>query len=301
LLETDWRGLFAAVPTLFDKSGGLDEPGLAAHVRRLAMAGVESFTVLGAAGESAALTLEERRRVLDVTRDAAGDHAVLLAGVVGPDVEAGRVQAEQAATAGCDGLLVPPAPFLGADEGEAVAFVRTVARNVALPVMLDSSAEASNAPATPAMLDALAEENMLVAVAQATGSTEFLGRVRDALDDRFSLFWNADETAPEALAAAADGWVSLAVNIFPEECVALYRHGHAGDFTVVRRLGAWMGPVLRLCAGPRRTPAVKLAMQIMEHGNETMRSPLIPLSGSRRAALEAAMAQAIDTRLTFPF
>ena len=65
-------GLFPALVTPFKEDESLDEYGLGLLVERLVRQGADGLYVCGSSGEAMLLSLEERKRVLEIVMDAAG-------------------------------------------------------------------------------------------------------------------------------------------------------------------------------------------------------------------------------------
>jgi 4-hydroxy-tetrahydrodipicolinate synthase len=125
----------------FDADLRIDEPAYRRHLRNLAgVDGVTALTVNGHAAEVHALSFDEQRRVLEITKDEVGDSVPVLAGVYADgSLEAGRL-ARMAEGAGADGLLIfpPQSLALGGQlrPEAAVAHWRHVTDRTGLPLIL---------------------------------------------------------------------------------------------------------------------------------------------------------------------
>jgi 4-hydroxy-tetrahydrodipicolinate synthase len=106
----------AVTVTPFDAGGAVDLDANAALVRRLIGAGVKVITPNGNTGEFYALTPDERRRVLESTVAAAGDGAIVLAGV-GLDAFSAAEAARHARDHGARAVMVhqPVHPYVTAE------------------------------------------------------------------------------------------------------------------------------------------------------------------------------------------
>lgn len=105
-----FTGVGVALLTLFDDDGEVDAPATAALASRLVAAGVRAVVVAGTTGEAAALTLEERRRLLNAVRSEVGGGAAVLAGTGAPSARQAVQLTRDAVDHGADALLVLSPP-----------------------------------------------------------------------------------------------------------------------------------------------------------------------------------------------
>ncbi|MGR6916811.1 dihydrodipicolinate synthase family protein [[Actinomadura] parvosata] len=106
----------AVTVTPFDADGAVDLDANAKLVRRLVDAGVKVLTPNGNTGEFYALTPDERRRMMESTAEAAGDDAIVLAGV-GLDAFSAIEAARHARDHGAQAVMVhqPVHPYVAAE------------------------------------------------------------------------------------------------------------------------------------------------------------------------------------------
>src|SRR5690606_19922274 len=106
--EPLWRGVAAALITLFDDEGAVDLVATATHARRLVDHGVRALLVAGTTGEADALTDAERRALVAAVRDAVPSEIPVLAGAGGSWTGQAVDRVRAVVDAGADALLVPP-------------------------------------------------------------------------------------------------------------------------------------------------------------------------------------------------
>ena len=107
-------GVIPACLLPFDGSLAIDEPAYRRHLRDVAsVAGISAITINGHASEVHALTFEEQRRVLEITRDELGSALPIVQGVYATASGEGARIARMAAAGSADALLVFPPASLG--------------------------------------------------------------------------------------------------------------------------------------------------------------------------------------------
>lgn len=134
-------GVIPACLLPFRSDLSIDESAYRHHLRDVtSVKGISAITVNGHASEVHALTADEQRRVLAITRDALGDRCPIIAGIyTGSSLEAGRL-ARMAEEEGARALLVfpPESAALGGQLRPEVAHAHfeRIAAATSLPLIL---------------------------------------------------------------------------------------------------------------------------------------------------------------------
>jgi dihydrodipicolinate synthase/N-acetylneuraminate lyase len=76
------RGVYAPTITAFEKDESVSLSGTRAFVKFLLAQGIEGLVPLGSSGEPLALTMDERKAVLDAVMAEAGGKVPIMAGIV---------------------------------------------------------------------------------------------------------------------------------------------------------------------------------------------------------------------------
>jgi len=103
-------GVGVALVTLFDDDGEVDAPATAALASRLVDAGMQAVVVAGSTGEGAALTSDERVRLLDAVRDSVDGAVPVLAGTGAPSARQAAALTIDAVEHGADAVLTLSPP-----------------------------------------------------------------------------------------------------------------------------------------------------------------------------------------------
>src|SRR5262249_45690375 len=83
LMRTRWTGCGTALVTPFTASNALNEAGMRRLARRQVDAGIHFLVPYGTTGETPTLSAAERRRVVELVVEEAGDKVPILAGAGG--------------------------------------------------------------------------------------------------------------------------------------------------------------------------------------------------------------------------
>jgi 4-hydroxy-tetrahydrodipicolinate synthase len=217
------RGVYSPTITAFEKDESVSLSGTRAFVRFLLSQGVDGLVPLGSSGEPLALTMAERKAVLDAVMAEAGDRVPILAGIVEYSTRAAVEFGLYARSVGCKGLMVMPPYGFRPPKRDVFDHFRRVREAVGLPVMLYNVPGTSGIDITPEEVQRLAEEGVVQSV---KWSTAEVSRVRDTkllCGQTFTVFVGNDLIAFEGLAVGADGWISCLPMIVPSRAVKLHR------------------------------------------------------------------------------
>jgi 4-hydroxy-tetrahydrodipicolinate synthase len=217
------RGVYAPTITAFEKDEDVSLAGTRAFVRFLLAQGVDGLVPLGSSGEPLALTMDERKAVLDAVTAEAGGKVPIMAGIVEYSTKAAIEFGLHAKSAGCNGLMLMPPYVFRPPKRDVFDHLRRVREAVGLPVMLYNVPGASGIDLMPEEVQQLAEEGVVQSV---KWSTAEVGRIRDTkflCGPSFPVFVGNDLIAFEGLAVGADGWISCLPMIVPGRAVKLYK------------------------------------------------------------------------------
>ena len=294
-----WTGVIPAVTTKFTPEGELDHAEMERCFALQMEAGCDGIIVCGSLGEGPMLSQDERIAVLRTAQSVTGGKPTLLTVSEAGTREACALAAK-AAKAGASGLMVVPSPIYHTDPAETVATLKAVAAAGDLPVMIYSNRVAYRVDVTPEIMEELAADEHFVAVKESSDDIRRTTEIINRLGDRYAVFTGVDNLAYEALSVGAVGWVAGLVCAFPAETVAIYRMLQEGRRAEALALYRWFRPLLDLDVSTYLVQNIKLAEAIAIGTTEHVRAPRQPLTGARRAAVEAIVRDAIARRTALP-
>lgn len=292
-----WQGVIPAITTPFEKDLSVDAGLLVKQVDALVRAGCTGVVALGSLGEGGSLSLDEKKAVLRLCREALAGRAALVAGVAAlTTAEAVRL-AELGAECGCDGLMVLPPYVYRGDWRETRAHFEAVIAETSLPCMLYNNPIAYGTDVLPGQLHELADAlPNLVAVKESSADVRRVTAIRAECGERLAPLVGVDDLIVEGIAAGAVGWIAGLADALPEESVRLFELARAGRTDEARALYDWFLPLLRLDTVPKFVQLVKLVQAETGLGSEAVRPPRLPLAGAEREAALAGIRDALGRR-----
>lgn len=286
------KGIVVAMVTPFNDDESLDEEGLRTVVRFLVGRGVHGLFPAGSQGEFYALTVDERRRVLEITIEAAGGQAFVLAHVGAVTTREAVALARHAEAAGADALSAITPFFVEPSPEELYCYYVELALAVSLPVLAYNNPGRTGVNLLPATVARVAGEALNFAgIKDSSGDlTQFAEYIR-LCPPGFQAFMGCDSLVFAGLAHGAVGAVMATANVVPELAVSIYDAVAARDYARAHELQRLLAP-LRLAFGLGSFPVmIKEAMQMIGLPAGPARRPVGPLSDEARARLREVLRQ----------
>lgn len=291
-----WSGVWPALTTPFDPSLEVDVPFLEGHVRWLFERGCSGVVALGSLGEAAALTSEEKERVVAAAVRTAGRMPVLVGISAYSTADAVRL-ARAAEGWGARGLMVLPPYVYRGDAREVRAHFSQVFRATQLPCMLYNNPIAYGTDVVPDDVEALAREHPnLVAVKESSGDVRRITDLGFRLGPLVDRFVGIDDQILEGMAAGATGWIAGLANALPRESVDLFDAVRAGRQEEALARYRWFLPLLRLDADPKFVQLIKLVQHEVGMGSLRVRAPRLELHGEELGRAERLIRAALSNR-----
>jgi 4-hydroxy-tetrahydrodipicolinate synthase len=299
-MSTDISGVIPAAFLPVTKDQSIHEDGLSAHLTELAeVDGVNGLLVNGHAGESYALTVSERQRVVGLATDTISDVPV-YAGVQGATTSDVVEDVRRAENAGADAVMVdaPTTPITG--RGEAVLeFYKNVADAANTPVVAFQTAKRTGRNFDAQILAEIASIEGIVAIKEGVWDVDHTQEDLQALRESGSnvnyLMGNDEHLLP-CYALGVDGTVVELGAAFPELIVKLYDAVQEGNLDIAREVVNRLQPVLRATyQQPKHDGSLRLkaALEMQERlPTSTPLHPSVPIPESEVADIRNALTQA---------
>ena len=297
------HGVIPAVLLPFHDDLAIDEGAFRAHLRDVAAAdGLSAVTINAHSTEVASCTLDEQRRVLEITQDELGDRLPIVHGVYAEgSLEAARI-ARMAADGGASALLVfPPGPFtLGQRPAMAVEHFRRIAGATDLPLIaFQYPLGGGQGYSLPTLLEIIAAVPTVRAIKDWCASPQLHERqirALQSLDPPVSVLTTHSAWLMSSLVAGCNGVLSGSGAVIADLQAKLFRAVRANDLATARELNDRIWPTAEVFyAEPwvdmhnRMKEALVLLGKLPR---AVVRPPLVKLSQSEIAGIRQALVAA---------
>ncbi len=168
-LPTPFGRLLTAMVTPFNEDLTIDWAGVEKLAAHLQSTGHDGIVVNGTTGEAPTTSDEEKLEIIKVVKRATGGKLKVVAGAGNNETSHSIEQAEMAAKAGADGLLVVAPYYNKPPQAGIEAHFRAMADATDVPVMMYDIPGRTGVPIEPDTICRLAEHKNIVALKDAKG------------------------------------------------------------------------------------------------------------------------------------
>ncbi len=286
-----FKGVITALITPL-RDGNVDEAAFEALLERQIAAGVHGVVPMGTTGESASLTQDEHRRVVELCVKTARGRVRVIAGAGSSATDKAIDMVRHAKTVGADGALVVTPYYNRPSQAGLVAHFEAIAEAVQLPVLLYNVPGRTGVDMANETVARLAAHPNVVGIKDATGDLGRISWMRANITGQFDLISGDDPSFLGYLAHGGQGVISVTSNVAPEAMVALYDAVIAGDLATAR---TWQDRLIGLHKGlfADASPSpTKYALSRLGLCTEEVRLPLVETGQPTRPVIDAAVAAA---------
>jgi 4-hydroxy-tetrahydrodipicolinate synthase len=270
------RGVLTALVTPF-RDGDLDEEAYRRLVAEQVSAGIQGVVVCGSTGEASCLTLEERRRLVELARSVCQGSPTRV--WVGTGTNSTRTTLEltrDAEAQGADGAMIV-APYYNkpTQEGLFQHFER-VARETRIPLIAYNVPGRTAVNMTPETAARLHATGRYAAIKEASGSLDQVSDIRARCD--LTVLSGDDSLTLPMMALGAQGVVSVVSNLLPRETLRLVEAFLAGELDEARRWHFRLLPFFRAAFLETNPAPIKMLLHLEGKMSAETRLPLVPAS-----------------------
>ena len=244
------EGIMPALVTPFSKEGKqFDEEQMRVLVNHCIESGVHGVVPCGTTGEFVNMTVEERKRVIDVVVDEANGRAAVVAGTGASGTDEALGMAKYAKDAGADAALIVTPYYLKPTSRGIYEHYFTIASEMAdFPIILYNIPQCTGLPLPWQMVEDLAQVPNIVGLKDSSGQLSFILAVLEKVRDKINVMCGHDEVVVAALAAGASGAILASANFISDVWVEIYNCIQKGDLQRARELQYKVQKIARITA-----------------------------------------------------
>lgn len=286
-----FSGSIVPIVTPF-KEGKVDYATLEELIEFHIKEGTNGFVPCGTTGESATLSHEEHKEVVDfVVRRVAGRVLVVAGAGSNSTVEALEL-AKYAESVGADAVL-SITPYYNKPTQEGVcAHFSYIAQRLSIPVILYNVPSRTGVNMSPATLARLAEIENIVGVKEASGDIHQVSEIIRLCGEDFSLICGEDANLLPILSVGGVGAIAATANVAPADIATLIKEFQAGHIEAARKLHYKLLPLCDAMFIETNPAPAKEALNMMGLlSSPELRLPLVPLKKDSRDKLRSVLTE----------
>jgi 4-hydroxy-2-oxoglutarate aldolase len=292
----DLRGVLLPFPTPFDAQGELDLAALRANIARWNATGVRGYVALGSTGERVHLDDDESLEVIETAREVVPRDLAFVVGVGQQSTGATIKEAQRAARAGADAVLVITPHFYRnvMTQDALAAHYERVADSSHAPVVIYSIPQNTGVTLAPETVARLSRHENIIGLKESSGDVVAFVEMLRVVDERFAMLTGHGSALHAALSSGARGAILAVACCVPRYTVALTRAVAAGENERARAMQLQLVPLARAVTTRFGIGGLKVALDAAGYRGGQVRAPLSMPSVEARREIEELIAEFAD-------
>ena len=225
------NGVIPPICTPFEGSGEVHYDALRQNIARYIRAGLRSFVVLGSTGEAPLLSIDEKRQLLQVAREAA-DGSQLIAGTGVESVKETLALIHHAASLNYEAALVLTPHFyrsqMSRPESQ-LGYFRSVADSSPIPVLIYNFPQMTGIDLMLETILQLSEHPNIIGIKESAPDLGRIGKLTSSLPIGFDVLVGASSKFNESLCLGVKGGIVAIANAAPCPTLQIFDRYQSGD------------------------------------------------------------------------
>lgn len=282
------KGAITAIVTPF-RNGAFDEEAYRELIEFQIQGGIHGIVPCGTTGESATLSHEEHKRVVEVCIDQVKKRVPVIAGTGSNSTREALDFTKHAEAAGADyALMITPYYNKPTQEG-LYQHYKTISQETKIPIVVYNVPSRTGVNLLPETVARLAELPNIVGVKEATGDLKQCAKIVELCGDKITLLSGDDFTVLPLLAIGGQGVISVVSNVVPGDMAGMVNAFFAGRLEEARQLHFKMWPLMEAMFYETNPVPVKTALKMLGKITGEVRQPLCPLSAANEDRLRQVL------------
>jgi len=283
-----FSGSYVALVTPF-RNNRVDVDKLKELVQFHIEKGTTGIVPCGTTGESATLSHEEHRLVIETVVEVARGRITVIAGTGSNNTIEAIDLTKFGKEVGADGCLVITPYYNKPTQNGLYLHFKEVAETVDVPIVMYNVPGRTGVNMLPSTVAKLAKIENIVGLKEASGDITQVSQIVRDCGKEFDVLSGDDAMTFPIMAVGGKGVISVAANIVPERMVELVEAFNTGDVNKAREIHLRMLPLFSAMFYETNPIPVKVAMNLMGMISDEIRLPLCKMSDENLTKLKTVL------------
>ena len=276
-MQVNFGRVLTAMVTPFNDEGKVDYDEAVKLANFLLENGSDGVVLAGTTGESPTLTHQEEFELFKSVYDSLKDKCTIIAGTGSNSTETAINSTKIAENVGVHGVLLV-APYYNKPPQEGLyQHFKAVANSTSLPCILYNIPGRTSINVNPETVIRLSEVKNIVALKDATGSTEQVSQILSSVKENFLVYSGDDSMTLPMLAVGGYGVISVASHVIGPEIREMVMDFVNGNTVKAKEMHLKLFPVFKAMFTSTNPIPVKAATNLIGFKAGNPRLPLVPL------------------------
>ena len=287
-------GTTVAMVTPFTKNNELDEKGVRENIGYLIENGIDGILAAGSTGESATLSHDEHRKLLDILIDEADGKVTTIAGAGSNSSKEALGLVKYAEDIGADAALVITPYYNKPQQNGLYEHYNMVTKSTDIPVIVYNEPSRTGIDIDVDTIGKVAQLDNIVAIKEGSPDIDKVSQTIKKIDEigrkgEFAVLSGNDNLALPMMALGAKGVMSVVANLDPSRMGQLVNYALKGDFKTASEVYYELYNLMKVMFIETNPVPAKTALNMMGRPAGNVRMPLAPLNDENKAKLKEVL------------
>jgi len=285
------EGTIVAMVTPYTKSDEIDEEGIRENINYLIEKGVNGILAAGTTGESATISHEEHRKLVDILIDEVNGRVTTIAGAGSNSSKEALGLVEHAENMGADAALVIT-PYYNKPQPDGLyKHYEMLSNSTDIPIVVYNVPSRTGTDIDVETIGKVAQLDNIVAIKEANPNLDKVSKIIKKIEevnetDKFVVLSGNDDLTLPMMAMGAKGVISVIANVDPERMSQMVNYALEGEFESAAKVHYELYDLMKILFVETNPVPAKTALNLMGRPAGHVRMPLAPLKTENEAKLK---------------
>jgi len=260
-----FEGVYAAMVTPLNSKLKVDEDGLRYEVDFLIAKHVHGLVVLGTVGEFPYITVEEKKKIIDIVVEQTGGRVPVIVCTSSMGTDEVILLSKYAKDSGANGLMIALPLYYPLSDGDVFNHYYTISKAVNLPIILYDFPALTHLDMSLALICRLSSLDSVVGIKVTAAAEKAQEVIKTVKKKDFSVFMGTSFLLLNILEWGGVGIIDPLPCVAPKEVVSIYDNFKKGNMEKAAQLQQRLYKLMPLLTAPVQSPMVKEAMHQLGH------------------------------------
>ncbi len=287
-------GTHVAMVTPFDSDKNIDEERYRSFIEYLIEEGVDGIVAAATTGESATLSHQEHKKVIDLLIDQVDGRVTTIAGAGSNSTSEALDLLKYSYDAGADSALVITPYYNKPQQSGLYEHYKILNDSCDMPMIVYNVPSRTSLNISIDNTIKLATLDNVVAIKEANPDLNRLAKIFSLLEDKdlsddFKVLSGNDSLTLPMISQGARGVISVTANILPTKMARMVNEALEGNYDVARKLSNELFPLMDVLFIESSPAPAKKALELMGMPVGGLRMPLVDMDESNVEILKEVL------------
>ncbi|MGZ7208476.1 MAG: 4-hydroxy-tetrahydrodipicolinate synthase [Methanobacterium sp.] len=288
------EGTIVAMVTPYTKSDDLNEEGIRDNINYFIDKGISGILAAGTTGESATISHEEHRKLVDILVDEVNGRVTTIAGAGSNSSREALGLVEHAQDTGADAALVITPYYNKPQPHGLYQHYKMLNDSTDIPIVVYNVPSRTGTDIDVETIGKVANLDNVVAIKEANPDLDKVSKIIKKIEDvgesdKFVVLSGNDDLTLPMMVMGAKGVISVVVNVDPARMSQMVNYALDGDFEDAAKLHYELYDLMKVLFVETNPVPAKTAMNLMGRPAGHVRMPLAPLKEENESKLKTVL------------